>query len=204
MRAATVPRLVLLGIAGLLLFGFSVACGGGLTFQQQRDAAVGFLRQMNQASNNLEDAFTAANVADKLASPPAASVPRQWRPFTAAKLGDKLTGGTVHQINAALTTLTQQMDGYQKLIAELTPPPEVADLAALTAAEQKSVVKFQEVLQQLRSGIQAGSEAKIAQAVQRLAFLDLDPDFKKPAELQQAILARFNIPDAEVSYRRPS
>jgi hypothetical protein len=134
---------------------------------------------MNQASNDVEDAFTAADV------------------------GTKLESGDILQMNAALTTLAQQMIGYQQRVGEMTPPLEVPDLAALKAAELRSVATFQEVLQELRLGIQAGSEARIAQAAQRLVQLDLDPDFKKPLELQQAILARFNIPDAEVSFRRP-
>lgn len=202
MRPETVARLMLLGVAGLLLLGLNISCGGNdtkppaktatvtatqppppPTFQQQRDAAVRFLRQMIQASNDFEDAITAASIEDKLVS------------------GDFL------HINDALTTLTQQINGYQQRVGELTPPLEVPDLAAFKAGEVRWLAKFQEVLQEHRLGIQAGSEAQIEQAVEAVERLgqqlNLDPDLKKPLGLQHAILARFNIPDAEVGYRRP-
>ena len=135
---------------------------------------------MNQASNDVEDAFTAADVGTKLASE------------------DFL------KINSALTTLTQQMDGYRQRVGEMTPPPEVPDLAELKAAALRSVAKFQEVVQELRLAIQAGNEAQVNKAIKRLGQLDLDPDSNIPDVLEQAMLARFNIPDAEASYRRPA
>lgn len=200
MRTETVARLMLLGVAGLLLLGLNIACGGNNTkppakaatvtttqppppppptFQQQRDAAVRFLRQLNQASNNLQDAFTSAGLEQKLAS------------------------GNLLQINAALTTATQQLDGYQKQINEIPPPVEVPEAADLKVATLKLSGKQQQVLQQLRTAIQSGSQSEMLRAGQQFDQLDSDPDAKRPNELEQALLARFNIPDTEVSYRRP-
>lgn len=200
MRAETVARLMLLGVAGLLLLGFNIACGGNNTkpiakaatvtttqpsppppptFQQQRDTAVRFLRQLNQASNNFEDAFDSAGLDQKLAS------------------------GNLLQINAAFTTVTQQLDGYQKQISGIVAPPEVQEAAGLMAASLSLANKLQQALQQLRSAIQSGSESEVLRAIQQFDQLDRDPDAKRPDELEQSLLAKFNIPDSEVNYRRP-
>lgn len=149
------------------------------SFAEQRAQAVSFLRQLNQAGNNFGDALSSAGLNQKIAS------------------------GNVLQINAALTTWTQLLDGYQRQVSGLVAAPEVPETAALKDTDVRRIARIQQAVQQLRAAVQSGSQSELLQAVQQMAQLDNDPDAKRSHEQEQALLAKFNIPDVEVSYRRP-
>ena len=74
------------------------------TFQEQRTKVVQFLQQFNEASNNAEDAYYSADIEGELVS------------------GDLL------RFNAALTTALLLFQGYERLIRELVPPPDIPEL----------------------------------------------------------------------------
>jgi hypothetical protein len=139
---------------------------------------VRFLRELNQASNNLNDTFASAGLDVKLAS------------------GDSL------QINAALTSFVAQLEGYIRQVNETAAPAEVRETAEIKAATSQSAFKFQTVIQSLRAAIQAGNAAEITRLVPQLDALERDPEVTRPDTLQQALLTKYNIPDAQVNYRR--
>ncbi|MBI2857706.1 MAG: hypothetical protein HYX90_01400 [Chloroflexi bacterium] len=148
------------------------------TFQQQRQLSVSFLRQLNQISNNLEGALESANVPQKIAS------------------GDLL------QINAAITTLALQLDGFQRQVTELAVPAGMVDLAEIKGAELRAAEKIRQLFQGLRAAIQNGDRNEIQRAVFGLGQIENDPGIERPNKLQETLLAVFNIPDNEVNYRR--
>ncbi len=148
------------------------------TFSQQRTNVVAFLRQLHQLENNFDDASESANLAQKLAD------------------GDSL------QQNAALNTLLAQLEGYQRQVSELAVPSGLVELADLKNVELQGVAKLQRLLQEIRSAIQAGNEQQLDLAVTQWAALENDPTVAQAEKLHVDLLAKFNIPDKEVDYRR--
>jgi hypothetical protein len=167
-----------------LLFALSIAgCGGKEeappTFQELRTMAVAFLKQMNKASNDLQDAYKAAGINEKLGS------------------------GDFMQQNAALTALAQLLDGYLKQVNSVVPPSEVPEAPPLKIAVVKSKSELQSAVQDVRSAIQEGSKSKVQAAFMKLGAVGSGPGTENPHDLEQAMLTKYNIPDNEVNYRRP-
>jgi ABC-type transporter Mla subunit MlaD len=149
------------------------------TFAQQRDKIVKFLRELNQASNNFEETLNAAGL-DKLGA-----------------------SRDLLKVNAALTTLVTQIEGYIRQVNEAATPTDVQETAEIKAATLQSASKVLKLFQSLRTAIQTGNIAEVTRLVSQLSALESDPEVLRPATLQQALLAKYNIPDSEVSYRRP-
>ena len=165
---------VLLGAALLLTF----ACKSDTSFTKERTTVTTFLRQINKANNNLEDTYQIANL-----------------PAT-------LLSGDVTRIRKALSTLQVQLDSYKRQVTEIVAPPSVAELAQLKTLELASADKFQRLVEETKLST-TGSEREAQFFVEQLAELAADPETKRTTQLHQFLLAKYNLPDSEVSYRRP-
>jgi hypothetical protein len=137
---------------------------------------VQFLRQYNEAVNNFTDAFEAAGLYDKLGSDD---------PF---------------EVKMAATTALAMIDGYERRLNEL-PTPEISELTGLLANEQELVIKTRHGYQLILSALQAGGTATLGQAY-RNNLTHIEAAGLKSEELVTALLAKYNIPDDEVNYRR--
>lgn len=149
-----------------------------LSFQEQRTRVVQFLKQINGARNNFDDASKSANIDRKISS------------------------GNVLELNAALTTVMQQLEGYQRQVSDISIPSGISELAELKAANLAAAAKIYQAFQQVRSAIQSGNAAEVQRAVQFMRQLSSDPDYNRSDEIEKTLLARYNIPDPEVNYRR--
>ncbi len=163
---------VLTSVGGLL------ACSSSSTFEQQRATVVKFLKQINDAGNDFNNAFKAAGIDKKIAS------------------------GNLLEINSALTTTLQQLEGYQQRVKEMSVPSGIPELAELKSSELAAAAKVYQVFQQLRSSIQSGNAAEVQRVALQLGKLSSDPDLKRSDQIEEALLAKYNIPDNEVNYSR--
>ena len=50
--------------------------------------------------------------------------------------------------------------------------------------------------------MEAGNKAEMERITNEISNWDLDPDLNQPEETMIALLAKYNIPDSEVDYRR--
>ena len=138
-----------------------------------------FLRELNQASNKFED------------------------PFASAGLDIKVASGDLSLVNAALTSVVAQLEGYIKQVNELAAPADVGETGELKAATLQAASKVLKLVQALQTAIQTRNVAEITRLAPQLATLENDPAVRRPDTLQQAILAKYNIPETQVNYRRP-
>lgn len=183
-------------LAGLLGFlAVFAACGGSTspaasptaipptptptpTVAQQREAAVQFLRRINAASNNAQDTLASA------------------------RLGDWVQSGDLLELNKALTTIVPSIQAFTRQVNEINPPTEVSETAALKDAELRAAAKLLSLFESFRAAIQAGDRPAISRLAGQFEALEADPEVNRPGQLQQTLLAKYNIPDSEVNYRR--
>jgi hypothetical protein len=136
---------------------------------------------MNRASNNLEDSLASSMQSLQQSTNPAAAV---------------------LAVNALLTAMATGLEGYQRQISELVAPKEIPEAVELLSSEQATIKFVQGAVQEMRAAIQSGSPTAIQGVTQKLQALDTDPTVNKGYEIEKALLQKYNIPDAEVGFRR--
>ena len=146
------------------------------TITEKRFAAVAFLRQLNTLNNNLSDTF---------------NVNFNPRSFTT---GNQLAA------NKALTTIKSQLAGYRGQLSELQAPNTLPELQVISFDKLVWVSNLAHTLDKMTSAISAGDAIQLNAAI--LDFQKIDSDSSALNERVLAVMTQYNIPDAEVGYRR--
>ncbi len=150
------------------------------TFLQQRTGIVSFLKQLNQVDKNFADALESVN------------------------LEHAATSGDEHQMDVAFRNLVALLEGNQQQLRELAPPSGIREAQEIKRYKEQAITKFFEALLQVMEGVADGRLAETNQAIEEMNRFPpaIAAPIEKASELQEWLLARYNIPDVEVGYLR--
>ncbi len=160
-----------------LLFGGSglIGCGGSGSYTlDQQASVVQFPKQLNTATDNLNEALKAANLSGKVSA----------RTLDIQTLG----------------ALAQKVGEYQSQVNAISVPTDMPELAELKSAVQDVQSQAQILIQQMRSAIQLYNAAELSSIAAQLS--QLSSNYKKPQQLEESILSKYRIPDSYVGYSR--
>ena len=155
---------------------------------EQREEVVQFLREFNAATNGLGDTIETVVI------------------------GGGIAKGDDGWVTTALRTTIALLHGYRGELNNLTPPSDIPELEELRSAQQQMITRSLTLFHRLRSAIQEGNEGGLLRVYQSGILgiykdwisYSIDPEIHRPEEIQEALLVKYDITQAEVGYRRPA
>ena len=147
------------------------------TTAEKRAETIRFLKSMNILANRFEDAFKDSGVMDKVGR------------------GDLLG------LNSAVATTKQQLAGYVSQLNELEAPLSEPELRAILSGARSDAADMLTWWEKVVAATHAGNQAQLLQALENTSALEIKALVTE--KRVQDLMARYNIPDVEVGYRRP-
>jgi hypothetical protein len=149
-----------------------------ITIESQRADAIKFLTAYNKLGKDFEDATLNAGLQD----------PRTLQNPLA--------------LLAAFGKISEALGGMRQRLNGLQTSASVRETAEIKKASQAYLGKAIKVFGDFRTALQNNDAAGVNRAARQIEELEDDEDINRSDKLQEAILARFNIPDKEVGYER--
>lgn len=151
----------------------------GRSQADQRADVVQFLKQMNDSGNNLLDFMDSSEISGKLNS-----------------------SDTILRLSA-YDSMIQHLESLRLQFQMLIPPADVPELAELKNGYVNSLVSFGQLLQQIETAIRNQDAQRQNELNTKLNEFFSSPEIAKIDQLENSIMAKYNITDSEVD-RKPS